>query len=67
MSEQQPHHVVVVRRRRRGAAADPVEQVGVAAFEQRLVAVELGVVEIGEMSLGKAAEYEVGLTRAAVP
>ena len=38
-----------------GAArpADPVEQIGVGALEQRLVAVELGLVEAVEMGLGK--------------
>ena len=49
------------------AAADPIEQIGVGAFEQRLVAVELGHVEPGEMGLGKAAENQVALARAAVP
>ncbi len=58
---------MVVRRRRRGAAADPIEQIGVGAFEQRLVAVELSRVETGEMGLGEAAEDQVGLARAAVP
>ena len=39
--------------RRRGAAGDPVEEVGVGAFEQCLVAVELGLVETGEMASAK--------------
>ena len=60
-------HVVVVFGRRRGAAGDPVEDVGVGAVEQRLVAVELSLVEPGEMRVGKAAEDQVALARAAVP
>lgn len=67
MSEQQPHHVVILRRRRCRAAADPIEQIGVIAFEQRLVAVELAGVESGEMGLGKMAENEVSLAHPAVP
>ena len=67
MSEQEMHHVVILRRRRCRAAADPVEQIGVIAFEQRLVAVELTGIEIGEMGLGEMAENEVGLARPAVP
>ncbi len=58
---------MVERRRRRRAAADPVEQVGVIAFEQRLVAVELAGVEAAEVSLGEPAENEVALSRAAMP
>ena len=61
------HHVVILRRRRCRAAADPVEQIGVIAFEQRLVAVELTGIEIGEMGFGEMAENEVGLARPAVP
>ena len=52
---------------RRGAAGDPIEDVGVGAVEQRLVAVELRLVKPGEMSIGKAAEDQVALARAAVP
>ena len=53
--------------RRRCAAGNPVEKVGVRAFEQRLVAVELASVETGKMGIGKAAEDQVALPRAAVP
>ena len=65
--EQQAGHVVVVFGGRRGAAGDPVEDVGVGAVEQRLVAVELRLVKPGEMRIGKAAEDQVALARAAVP
>ncbi len=58
---------MVICRRRRCPATDPVEQIGVGAFEQCLVAVELARVEAGEMGLGKAAEDQVALARAAVP
>ena len=51
----------------RGAAGDPVEKVGVGAFEQRLVAVELAVVEAGKMGIGKTAENQVTLPRPAMP
>ncbi len=51
----------------RAPPADPVEQIGVIAFEQRLVAVELAVVEIGEIGLGKTTENKIALARAAVP
>ena len=53
--------------RRVGAAGDPVEQIGVCAFEQCLVEVELVIVEAGEMGIGKAAENEVTLPRPAMP
>ncbi len=65
--EQQPHHIVVVSRRRCIAAANPVEQIGIAAFEKRFVAVELACVEAGKMGLGKATENEVALPRPPVP
>ncbi len=52
---------------RRGAAGDPIEDVGVGAVEQRLVAVELRLVKPGEMRIGETAEYEVALARAAMP
>ena len=54
-------------RRRGGTAGDPVKEIGVGAFEQRLIAVELAIVESGEMSIGKAAEDEVTLPRPAMP
>ena len=53
--------------RRGGAAGDPIEEISVGAFEQRLVAVKLAVVELGEVGIGKAAENEVALSRPAVP
>ena len=52
---------------RRGAAGNPVEEIGIGAFEQSLVAVELAVIELGEMGVGKAAENEVALPRPAMP
>ena len=52
---------------RRCAASNPVEKVGVRAFEQRLVAVELAAVETGKMDIGKATENQVGLPRAPMP
>ena len=52
---------------RSGAAGDPVEDVGVGAVEQCLVAIELAVVETGEVRIGKTAEYQVALPGAAVP
>ena len=58
---------MVMLRRRAGAAGDPLEQIGVCAFEQCLVAIELAVVESGEMGIGKAAENEVTLPRPAMP
>ena len=51
----------------RCAASNPVEKVGVRAFEQRLVAVELAAVETGKMGIGKATENQVGLPRAPMP
>src|SRR3954454_15453491 len=51
----------------RGAAGDPVEQLGIGAFEQRFVFVEPLLVETGEMRLGERSEDQVGLARAAVP
>ncbi len=58
---------MVVRHWRRGAATDPIEQIGVFAFEQRFEAVQLAVVERVEMGIGKAAENKIGLARAPVP
>src|SRR5882762_5275813 len=65
--EQETGNVMVVFGRWRGAAGDPVEQIGVGAFEQRLVAVEPCLIEAGEVGFGKPAEQEVGLARAAMP
>ena len=67
VGNEQAGHVVVVFGRRGGAAGQPVEEIGVGAFEQRLVAVELAVVELGEVGIGKAAENEVALPRPAMP
>lgn len=50
-----------------GAAADPVEDVGVGAVEERLVAIELRLVKPGQMRVGKATEDQVALPCAAVP
>ncbi len=52
---------------RRGAAGDPIEDVGVGAVEEGLVAVELRLVKSGEVSVGEAAEDQVALARAAMP
>ena len=52
---------------RRGAAADPIEDVGIGAVEQRLVAVELGLVKPGEMRIGETAEDQIALARPAMP
>ena len=66
-SEKQPGHIVVVFGRRRGAVRHPIEDVGIGAVEQGLVAVELSRVEARKMGVSKAAEDQVGLARAAVP
>ena len=58
---------MVMLRRRGCATGDPIEEIGVGAFEQRLVAVELAVVELGEVGIGKAAKDEVALPRPAMP
>lgn len=42
--------------RRRRPAADPVKQIGVTAFEQSLITVELAVIEAIDMRLGEAAK-----------
>ena len=60
-------HVVVMLGWRDGSAGNPVEEVGVGAFEQCLVAVELALVEAGEVGIGKATEDEVALPSAAMP
>jgi hypothetical protein len=64
---QQPHHVVILGRRRRRAAAQPVEEIGVVAFEQRLVAIELTHIKSGEVIFGKPAQNKIALTSPAVP
>ena len=53
--------------RRADAAGDPVEKVGIRAFEQCLVAVDLGIVKTGKMGIGKAAEDQVAFSRPAMP
>jgi len=45
---------VVVLERRRGAAADPIENVGIRAVQERLVAVELSFVKAGQIGVRKA-------------
>ena len=60
-------HVVVMLGRRLCAAGDPVKKVGIGTFQQGLVAVELAVVKAAEMRVGKAAEDQVALPRAAMP
>ena len=67
MGEEEAGHVVVVFGGRRGAAGDPIEDVGVGAVEEGLVAVEQRLVKPGEVSVGEAAEDQVALARAAVP
>ena len=52
---------------RRGAAGDPIEDVGIGAVEERLVAIELRLVKPGEMSIGETTEDQVALARAAMP
>ena len=53
--------------RQGSAAGDPVEKIGIGAFEQCLVTVELAVVEAGKVGIGKAAEDQVALPGAAMP
>ena len=65
--KQQAGHVVVMLGWRSGAAGDPVEKIGIGAFEQCLVKVELAVVEAGKMGIGKATEDQVAFARAAMP
>jgi hypothetical protein len=67
MGEEKAGHVVVVFGCRRDTAGDPVENVGIGAVEQRLVAVELHFVKAGHMRIRKSAEDQVALARAAVP
>ncbi len=52
---------------RGGAAANPVEEISVGAFEQCLIAVELPAVEAGKVGIGKTAENKVALSRSAMP
>ena len=50
-----------------GTAGNPVEEVRVGAFKQRLVAIELAFVKAGEMGIGKPAEDQIALASAAMP
>ena len=52
---------------RRGATRDPIEDVGIGAVEDRLVAIELRLVKPGEMSIGETTEDQVALARATMP
>ena len=65
--KQEAGHVVVMLGWRGGAAGDPVEEVGVGAFKQRLVAIELAVVEGSEVGIGKTTEDQIALPSAAMP
>ena len=58
---------MVMLRRRGCATGDPIEEIGVGAFEQRLVAVELAIIELGKVGVGETAENEVALPRPAMP
>ena len=58
---------MIVLCRRRHPAADPVKQIGIIAFEQPFITVELAGVETIEMRLGEATENQVALTRSTVP
>jgi len=50
-----------------GAAGHPVEDVGIGAVEERLVAVELRLVKPGEIRIGKPTEDQVTLPCPPVP
>jgi len=58
---------VVVLGRRRRSTGDPIENIGIGAVEQRLIAVELGLVKPCQMRIGEAAEDQVALARPAMP
>ena len=58
---------MVVLWRRLGLARDPIEDVGVGAVEQCLVAIELAIVKPRQMRISKSAEDQVALLRPAVP
>jgi hypothetical protein len=64
---QQPHHVMILRRGRQPAPAQPVEQIGIGAFEQRFIAIELTRIEQGKVNLGKAAQNKVAFARPTMP
>jgi hypothetical protein len=65
--QKQAGHVAVVFGRRRGAAGNPVEDVGIGTAEQGLVAVELVLVEPGQVSIRETPEDQIALARAAMP
>ena len=52
---------------RRRPAVEPIEEIGVGAFEKGFVAIELRSIEVREIGFGKATEDEVGLSRTAMP
>ena len=58
---------MVVLRRWPSPARDPIENVGVGAVEQCLVAIELAVIEPGEVGIGKTAKDQVAFSCPAVP
>jgi hypothetical protein len=66
-ASQQAHHIMVVLFRRREAADDPVEEIRICAIEQSFEPVELRVVEVSEMDLGKSAKYEIALLGSPMP
>ena len=61
------HDIMIVLCGWRRPATDPVKQIGIIAFEQLFIAIELAGVETIEMRLGEAAENQVTLTRSTVP
>lgn len=67
MSEQEAGHVVILFGRRSGATGNPIEDVGVGAIEQGLVAVKLRLFKPCQIHVGKAAEDQVALPRPTVP
>ncbi len=57
---------MIVARRHPGAPADPGDDVLIALVEQRLVAVEIRVVEAVEVPLAEPPEDDVALAHAAI-
>ncbi len=57
---------MVVARRHRRLAGNPGEQVLIALAEQRLVVIELGAVESGEVPVGEAAEQQIAFQATAI-
>ncbi len=58
---------MIVLCRRRRPAADPVKQIGVTAFEQPFITVELAGIEAIKMRLGETAKNQVTLARSTMP